>query len=84
MHIKGTRILARHIRGRIAMINSNAVAHSPHISTGVRMICILNKRNHTICKCVDTMVCMLVADINSQILFLLCLICRLAPRQVLF
>ena len=48
------------------------------------MICILNKRNHTICKCVDTMVCMLVADINFQILFLLCLICRLAPRQVLF
>ena len=49
MHIKGTRILARHIRGRIAMINSNAVAHSPHISTGVRMICILNKRNYAIC-----------------------------------
>lgn len=32
------------------------------------MICILNKRNYAIRKCIDTMVCMLIADINSQML----------------
>ena len=66
------------------MVNCNAVTHSCHPFARVRMCIVLNERNHAICKCVDTMVCMLVADINSQILFLLCLICRLAPRQVLF
>lgn len=84
VHIKGACVFARHICGGIVMVNCNAVTHSCHPIARSRMRIVLNERNHTICKCVDTMVCMLVADINSQILFFLCLICRLAPRQVLF
>ena len=84
LHVKGACVFARHICCGIVMVNCNAVTHSCHPIARSRMRIVLNERNHTICKCVDTMVCMLVADINSQILFLLCLICRLAPRQVLF
>lgn len=81
MHINGTRVFPGSCTNGIIMVNGNAISHCPHPVARIRMIVVLNERNHAICERINTMILIFVSSVNGRVIIIIANMRIVASRQ---